>query len=163
MLRNPSGKFVQSDDPKLEPIYRDMVTHHVPLISHTAMQDEDWVPEPGAIGGEEPAALAARDHILEQNPSLKVVAAHLGSYKENIDQLAGRLLRYFDLAVDTVGRMDYLMGIPKEQARAFILKFQDRILYGSDNSFYESDPIEPTLVRWQSRYALDVESTLVRE
>ena len=52
MFRNPSGKFVQSDDPKLEPIYKDMVTHHVPLISHTAMQDEEWVPEPRAIAGD---------------------------------------------------------------------------------------------------------------
>jgi predicted TIM-barrel fold metal-dependent hydrolase len=154
-FKDASGKFALADDPKLEPIYKDMIAHDIPLISHTALLDETWVPDPAAVSSGEPAALAARDHVLEQNPKLRVVAAHLGSYKEEMDKLTSRLEQYPNLAVDTAGRMDYLMGLPKEQAQSFILKFQDRILYGSDNAFYETDPVDGTLVRWQSRYVLD--------
>jgi predicted TIM-barrel fold metal-dependent hydrolase len=154
-FKDASGKFALACDPKLEPIYKDMIAHHIPLISHTALLDETWVPDPTANSNGEPAALAARDHVLEQYPKLRVVAAHLGSYKEEMDKLTSRLERYPNLAVDTAGRMDYLMGLPKEQARSFILKFQDRILYGSDNAFNETDPVDGTLARWQSHYVLD--------
>lgn len=154
-FKDASGKFALADDPQLEPIYKDMIAHHIPLISHTALQDETWVPDPAASNGGEPASLAARDHVLELYPKLRVVGAHLGSYKEEMDKLTGRLERYSNFAVDTAGRMEYLMGLPKGQARAFVLKFQDRILYGSDNAFNEADPVDGTLARWQSHYVLD--------
>ncbi len=154
-FKNASGKYAQADDPKLQPIYNDMVAHHIPLISHTALLDETWIPDEGDHGSGEPAALAARDRVIEQNPKLRVIAAHLGSYTEQMDKLANRLERYPNLAVDTAGRMDFLMKLPKKQVQSFILKFQDRILYGSDNAFYETDPVNVTLAKWQSHYALD--------
>jgi predicted TIM-barrel fold metal-dependent hydrolase len=154
-FKDPSGKFVMSDDPKLEPIYKHMAAKNIPLISHTAMLDDTWVPNPAAKASGEAAALAARDRIIEQIPTLRVVAAHLGSYKEEMGQLSARLDRYPNLAVDTAGRMDYLMGLPKEQVVAFIQKYQDRILYGSDNGFNETETIDATLAKWQSHYALE--------
>jgi predicted TIM-barrel fold metal-dependent hydrolase len=154
-FKNESGKFALADDPKLEPIYKYMAAHHIPLISHTAMPDETWVPDPEAKPGSEPASMAASDHVIELNPNLRVVAAHLGSYKEEMDGLTARLARYPNVAVDTAGRMDYLMGLPTEEARAFILKYQNRILYGSDNAFNPGASVQDTLTRWQNRYVMD--------
>lgn len=144
LFKNRSGEFAQADDPALQPIYRFLAAKHVVLISHTSMWDEEWSPEPTPNQGG-PVALAARDHVLAQNPELNVMAAHLGSYKEPEEALARRLDRYPNLVVDTAGRVDYLMSLPKEKVRSFILKFQDRILYGSDNSFYEGTNVHEAL------------------
>ena len=53
--------------------------------------------------------LAARDHLLAENPKLRVVGAHLGSMETDVDEIAKRFDRYPNFAVDTAARMEYLM------------------------------------------------------
>jgi predicted TIM-barrel fold metal-dependent hydrolase len=153
-IKNPSGKFVMSDDPRLAPIYRYMSAHHIPLIAHMTGMDEAWVPDPGVKDSGEPATLAAREHVLEQNPELHVLGTQMGSVKDNLDQLSSRLDKYPNLAIDIV-RMDYLMTLPADQVRTFILKYQDRILYGTDSTFYQEETVTETLAKWQGRLVLD--------
>lgn len=153
-LKSASGLPALPDDPKLEPVYKDMARRNKTLMAHIGKGDEAWVANPAAIPAV-PAILQARDHILEQNPRLRVVAAHFGSMTENIDQLSSRLMQYPNLAVDTSSRMEYLMAQPREEVVAFFLKFQDRILYGTDSSFRQNDAAEAAIPKWQNRYATD--------
>ncbi len=60
------------------------------------------------------------------------MGAHLGSMENQLDDLANRLDRYPNVAVDTAARMRRLTMQPRDNVRAFILKYQDRILYGTD-------------------------------
>jgi predicted TIM-barrel fold metal-dependent hydrolase len=156
-LKDASGKPALPDDPRLEPIYKDIARQHKTFIAHLTGADELWTPDaatnPTSNGS---AILQARDHILQMNPDLRVIGAHLGSSKESIDQIALRLERYPNFAVDTSGRIDALISMPRDQALAFLLKFQDRILYGSDLGFREPDGSPADVVaKWQSRLALD--------
>jgi hypothetical protein len=153
-LKDASGTPALPDDAKLEPIYKDLATRHKTLIAHIGVQDEAWVPNPAAVPSV-PVVLQARDRILAGNPKLRVVGAHLGSLKENLDQLTPRLERYPNFAVDTSSRMDWLMTQPRAQVIEFFLKFQDRILYGTDSAFRQKDAAETAIAKFENRYAVD--------
>jgi Amidohydrolase len=153
-MKSASSLPALPDDPKLEPVYQDMARHNKTLMAHIGKSDEVWVADRAAAPAV-PAILQARDRILKQNPHLRVVAAHFGSLTENLDQLGSRLERYPNLAVDTSSRMDFLMTQPREQVVTFFLKFQDRILYGTDSSFHQNDSAGVVIPKWQNRYAMD--------
>jgi len=170
-LKNASRLYVMFDDPAFQPIYQDIAAHNKTLIIHAADPDPAWTgvdparyyaadPEwdmtkkPGAPSKK--AILDARDRVLAMNPGLRVVGAHLGSMETPLDDLAVCLDHYPNFAVDTAARVDTLTQQPIQKVRAFILKYQDRILYGSDFSFdseLRHKGMTPEV--WESRYLLD--------
>jgi predicted TIM-barrel fold metal-dependent hydrolase len=99
--------------------------------------------------------LAARDHLLAENPKLRVVGAHLGSMETDLDEIAKHLDRYPNFAVDTAARMEYLMIQPREKVRNFLTKYQDRIVYGTDLEFLNDEATADALKEWQQTYARD--------
>ena len=86
---------------------------------------------------------------------MKVVGAHLGSMEVDVDQIAQRFDKYPNFAVDTAARVDYLMMQKPEKVRAFLIKYQDRVVYGTDNVLYPSDKTEDVLKDWAARYERD--------
>ncbi|MBV9081980.1 MAG: amidohydrolase family protein [Acidobacteriaceae bacterium] len=173
-LKDQSGKFVMPDDFRLEPIYKDIAAHGKTLIAHLAEPDSCWQPpnknspdyryysqHPEWYMYNQPdhprkaTIIEARDHILEQNPELRVVGAHLGSLETNLDEIAQRLDRYSNFAVDTAARVIYLAMQPREKARQFLIKYQDRILYGTDLSLSAGQNTQTAINAWQRRYATD--------
>ena len=99
--------------------------------------------------------LLARDHVLEQNPNLRVVGAHLGSMEADFHQLGQHLDRYPNFAVDIAARMPYMMLQPHADIVAFVTKYQDRLIYGTDSSFYPKSDIKAKLNEWEEYYARD--------
>ena len=97
--------------------------------------------------------LRARDHVLEQNPNLRVVGAHLGSMESNLEDLGRHLDKYPNFAVDIAARMPYLEMQPRETMIAFITKYQDRLIYGTDIGF--SPGSGETLPELEAIYARD--------
>jgi len=83
------------------------------------------------------------------------VGAHLGSMEVDVDQIAKRFDKYPNFAVDTAARIDYLMMQKTEEVRAFLIKYQDRVVYGTDNTLYPSDKTENVLKDWAARYERD--------
>lgn len=172
-IKNASGQYILPDDPRIEPIYQDIATHHKTLIAHLAEPDTAWGPEEGApYSGyyranpqwdmskkpgipSKAAILAARDNILAMNPGLRLVGAHLGSMEEDVDQIAARLDRYPNFAVDTAARVMSLVIQPREKVRSFILKYQDRIVYGTDLGFYAGRAEQSAIQEWERHYGLD--------
>jgi predicted TIM-barrel fold metal-dependent hydrolase len=159
----------------LQPIYQDIAAHNKTLISHLAEPDAAWgsqdpkTPYSGYYRSnpqwdmskkpEAPskaAVLDARDRLLANNPQLRVVGAHLGSMEASLDQIADRLQRYPNFAVDVAARMQSLIAGDRDQVRAFIVKYQDRILYGTDLGSYPGRVDQAAAARqWESRYAQD--------
>jgi hypothetical protein len=81
------------------------------------------------------ALMDARDRMLEKNPDLRFVGAHLASLEYSVDELAKRLDRFPNMAVDLAARMGqlfYQTAQDHEKVREFFIKYQDRILYGTD-------------------------------
>lgn len=99
--------------------------------------------------------LQARDHVLEMNPNMRMVGAHLGSMEDHLDELAARLDKYPNFAVDTAARIRRLTFQPREKVRAFILKYQDRILYGTDLHVYARNTDPSVSGFWKKEYTRD--------
>jgi predicted TIM-barrel fold metal-dependent hydrolase len=120
------------------------------------MEEEPWwymYKKPGAPSKEE--ILRARDRILEMNPTLRVVGAHLGSMEANIDDLGAHFDRYPNFAVDFSGRISYFKMMDRDKAIAFITKYQDRLIYGTDNDFefYPDKRAVQAEKDWENAYA----------
>jgi predicted TIM-barrel fold metal-dependent hydrolase len=101
------------------------------------------------------AILAARDRMLEKNPRLRVVGCHLGSMEEDVDDIARRLDRYPNFAVDTAARVVHLMRQPREKVRAFLIRYSDRVLYGTDIGIIPGDDALKVAHQLEERYARD--------
>ncbi|MEO6907195.1 MAG: amidohydrolase family protein [Abditibacteriaceae bacterium] len=175
-LEDSSGKYVLPDNPRFEPIYMDIAAHNKTLIAHLADPDVAWgVHTPNDIADDahyyalhsewrmdkaprapaKKTILAARDHLLEMNPQLRVVGAHLGSMESDVDLIAERFEKYPNFAIDTAARVPHLAVQPTEKVRRFILRYQDRILYGTDLQFGRQDDTAAAIKEWQAHYALD--------
>jgi predicted TIM-barrel fold metal-dependent hydrolase len=173
-MKSKAGKYVMPDDPAFEPVYRDIAAHNRTVVAHIAEPDSCWQPPNPASPDYEyyqrnpqeyayahpewpskAAILMARDHLVAENPTLRVVGAHLGSMEADVNQMAERFDRYPNFAVDTAARVPYFMLQPREKVRAFLIKYQDRILYGTDLEGMPKDDTEKTLQDWKDTYARD--------
>jgi len=173
-MKSKSGKYVMPDDPAFQPIYQSIAAHNHTVVAHIAEPDSCWQPpnpaspdyeyykqhpeEYAYLHPEWPSKatiLAARDHFLAENPKLRVVGAHLGSMETDVDDIARRFDRYPNFAVDTAARIVYLMMQPREKIRAFLTKYQDRVVYGTDLVVMPKDDTEKALAEWTDTYARD--------
>jgi predicted TIM-barrel fold metal-dependent hydrolase len=73
----------------------------------------------------------------------------------DVDEIAKRFDRYPNFAVDTAARMEYLMIQPREKVRNFLIKYQDRVLYGTDLEFLSDESTAEALKEWRETYARD--------
>lgn len=172
-IQTPDGKFVMPDNPAFAPIYAAIASHHMTLIAHVAEPNSCWErPNPASPDysyyKEHPEwymygksgfpskqqILTARDHLLAEHPNLRVVGAHLGSMEVDVDEIAKRFDRYPNFAVDTAARIAYLALQPRDKVRAFLIKYQDRVLYGTDLE-YGRNGDSGSLQEWQSTYLRD--------
>lgn len=79
--------------------------------------------------------MEARDNLLAKFPEIRFVGAHLGSVEWNVDELAKRLDRFPNMAVDMAARIGHLQfqsQKDREKVRNFLINYQDRIIYGTD-------------------------------
>ncbi len=173
-IKDRNGKYIMADDPKFEPIYQDIQQQGKTLLAHQAEPDVAWGPPDPAdpswsyyqenpqwyLGDKQgfpskKTILAARDHVLELNPKLRVVGVHLGSMEKSLDDMASHLDRYPNFAIDMAARMEYLMLMPTEQVRNFLVKYQDRVLYGTDLDVLASADVSKSVKEWRETYVRD--------
>jgi len=174
-IKDSRGRYILPDDPKFSPIYQDIAKQGKTLLAHLAEPDIAWQPlnpkvdplsscyienpqwhmlnKPGIPSKQ--MILKARDQVLAQNPNLRVVGVHLGSMESDLNDIARHLDRYPNFAIDTAARMEYLMFGPTEKVRAFLIKYQDRVIYGTDLDLVATANIEETIRDWKSTYIND--------
>ncbi|MDB5285865.1 MAG: hypothetical protein JWR05_814 [Mucilaginibacter sp.] len=154
-LRDSKGKFVMLDDPRIDSVVSFLEKNHIPLIGHNGEPKDCWLPLDKMTFSKEyysahpeyhmylhpeypsyQAQIDARDHMLQKHPHLKFVGAHLGSLEWSLDELAKRLDKYPNMSVD-LSRMSNLQLHTlkdREKTRNFFLKYQDRLVYGTDKA-----------------------------
>ena len=173
-LQDSKGNYILPDNPVFATIYQDIAAHHKTLVAHVAdpntlweppnpdapdysyyMEHPEWYMYKKAHPASKEAILQARDHILEQNPDLRVVGAHLGSMEADFSELGRHLDRYSNFAVDLAARMPYLMKGPRAKMVAFITKYQDRLIYATDLGFEPGQDSAKVVSEWEDTYARD--------
>ncbi len=149
-LRTKDGAYVMPDNPAFMPIYEMLQKQDRTLVAHLGEPNAAWMPadesnsysrsyptwmmygHPGTPSKED--ILTARDRIATRFPKLRIVGCHLGSNEEELDTLAKRLDRLPNFAVDLAARIRVLAAGDREKSRAFLIKYQDRITYGTDST-----------------------------
>jgi alpha-galactosidase len=155
-VRDRSGKFIMVDDPGLKPVFEFIRSKGFPVTGHLGEPRNCWLPlnqmtvsSDSSYFAENPQyymflhpeypsyedQINARDNMLKQNPHLTFIGCHLGSLEWSVDSLALRLDRYPNMAVDMSARichLQYQSAKDREKVRNFIIKYQDRLLYGTD-------------------------------
>ena len=155
-VRKPSGEYILIDDPLFEPIFSYIASAGKSLLMHVGEPLARWPGErdelAGRTGQKTPnysvlknvdypgywEQIEARDHVLERHPDLKVIGAHFGSLEHDLHEVAKRLDRYPNFAVDTGGRRRDLACQDRDTVRQFIIDYQDRILWGMDQGTGDS-------------------------
>ena len=162
-LKDENGTFVMIDDPKFDPVIAFLVDNDIPLIGHLGEPRDCWFPIEKMtfhqsyykahpeyhmyLHPEYPSyedQINARDNLLEKNPDLKFIGAHLGSLEWSLEELAKRLDKYPNMAVD-LARMSNLKHHAMtdwQKTREFFIKYQDRLLYATDVQIRESEDVE---------------------
>jgi predicted TIM-barrel fold metal-dependent hydrolase len=173
-VKDVKGNYILPDNPAFEPIYKDIAAHNKTLIAHVADPDTIWEPPTPAApdysyymkhpewymynkpnSPSKQVILRARDHLLRQNPNLRVVGAHLGSMEADFNQIGQHLDDYPNFAIDLAARMPYLVMQPRAEVIAFIEKYQDRLLYATDNELFAEGDVSEAIQSWEKTYAFD--------
>lgn len=158
-VRDRTGRFIMADDPGLDPVYDYIKSKNLPLTGHLGEPRNCWLPiEQMTVSSDSEyfanhpqyhmflhkeypsyeAQIIARDNILKKHPGLKFIGCHLGSLEWNVDSLASRLDKYPNFAVDMSARichLQYQSARDRERVRNFMIKYQDRLLYGTDVTY----------------------------
>jgi len=157
-LRDKEGNLIMIDHPRFDSIWNFLIENDIPVIGHLGEPKNCWLPiEEMTVQGDKEyfsehpeyhmylhpdmpsyeEQLEARDNVLRRFPELKFIGAHLGSLEWSVDELAKRLDRYPNFAVDMAERISHLQlqSIDNhKKVRDFFIKYQDRLLYGTDLS-----------------------------
>jgi hypothetical protein len=100
----------------------------------------------------------ARDRFLERHPDMRFVGAHLGSLEWDVDELAKRLDKFPNMAVDMAARISHLHHQTvqdREKIRNFMIRYQDRLIYGSDSGISASSNPENAKQHLHERWIAD--------
>lgn len=173
-IKDAKGNYILPDNPVFAPIYKNISLKNKTLIAHVADPSSSWAPIDASspdysyykehpvwymYGQKNPASkeqiLAARDHVVEQNPNLRVVGAHLGSMEADFKQLGEHLDKYPNFAVDMAARMPYIMMAPRAEMIAFLTEHQDKLIYATDLEFSARDNADAKVKEWEAGYARD--------
>ena len=157
-LKDKNGKFVMIDDPRFDTIFDFIEKNNKTLIAHIGEPKNCWLPiEEMTVKNdrdyfsnhpqyhmylhpEYPSyedQINARDRMLEKHPHLRVSGAHMASLEWSVDELAKRLDKFPNLAVDMAERISHLQyqsARDFQKVYDFIIKYQDQLLYGTDLS-----------------------------
>lgn len=162
-LKNPDGSLVKIDDPRWDPIWQACGELGLPVLIHTAdplaffrpidATNERWEelsrhPDWSFSGPQFPThaeLLAALLRVVERHPRTTFIAAHMANSGEDLATLANWLDKYPNLYVDLAARIAEL-GRQPVTARKFLLRYSDRVLFGSDG------PRDPQRMRLHWRF-----------
>lgn len=152
-FRDQNGGYILMDDARFDPIWEFIESQDKTLVNHVGEPLNCWLPlEEMTVRGDSiyfanhpqyhmylhpdapshKALIASRDHVLENHPGLRFVGCHLGSLEYDVDELARRFDKYPNFSVDMAARISHFKVQDRDKVRAFIIKYQDRLLYGTD-------------------------------
>lgn len=128
---HPTGQRIDPADPGLDAVYAFCAERGAPVIAHSGVD----------VKGQGLADLEAFVPVLERNPRLKLVLAHLGGgLWEHAEAFAARFPHaYFDLC-EIIEWTEAEHGPTREQLGGLIKRIgPQRVLMGSDFPWYDLD------------------------
>jgi len=114
-------------DKKLVPVFDELAKLNAPFLVHVSIV-EDWKEENKPINK---ALVNDFEKLVAAQPNTKFILAHLGQH--SIEKMTELFDKYPNLYVDSSGLKKYVRTKgDADKTRAFLIKYQDRILFGTD-------------------------------
>jgi len=147
--KDAQGKLVSLDDPRLSAIWEAAGELGVPVLMHQS--DPYGFFEPATAENEHYESLKKyptwcfadakfprkkelldrRDNLVRRHRRTTFILAHVANFAENLDYVSRLLDENLNVYIDFSARIDEL-GRQPYSAREFFLRYQDRILFGTD-------------------------------
>ena len=153
-VRDKSGKLIAIDDPRLDPVWRECGRLGIPVFIHTGdpeaffhptdahneryeelTEHPDW----SFYGPQFPSLeqlFEARNRVFARHPETLFVSLHMG-WPENLDWVSRMLDEHPNVMVEFGARQAELGRQPR-RTRELFLKYQDRVMFGTDNGMDEA-------------------------
>jgi predicted TIM-barrel fold metal-dependent hydrolase len=143
------GRFMPVDDPKLDPVWEVCARYKRPVEIHTGDPGAFFTPldrynERWHELNDHPAWLfsgngfpkradlhAQRNRVIARHPNTTFICAHMANDGEDLAEVGRWLDAYPNMYVDIDARINEL-GRQPYSARRFLLKYQDRVMFGTD-------------------------------
>jgi predicted TIM-barrel fold metal-dependent hydrolase len=144
-----SGTLVKIDDPRFDPMWDACGQLKMPVAIHISdpaafftptdrfnerYEELSNHPDWSFYGGDFPSnaeLLEARNRIMARHPKTQFVTLHCGNFSENLKSVSENLDCFPNMSVDIAARIGEL-GRQPVTARKFFMKYQDRIVFGTD-------------------------------
>lgn len=150
--RYKDGKLMTVDDPKLDAVWEMCAKHDRPVVIHIADPAAFFTPldrfnerwhelnqNPGWLFADQ-QRFPKRQELLDQlhrviarHPKTTFINTHFGNNAEDLASVADKLDKYPNMYVDFDARISEL-GRQPYATRRFFLKYQDRIMFGTDTT-----------------------------
>ena len=149
-VKDISGARVPVDDAILDPIWKKAGELKIPVLIHTAdpksfwdsldNKNERWLElliNPNRKrGADNPVPfetlIGEQHNLFKKHRNTTFIAAHFGWYPNNLDKLSSILDEMPNVVVE-FGAVIAELGRQQKMAKAFFIKYQDRILFGKDS------------------------------
>jgi len=150
-IRYKNGQLMPVDDPKLDAVWEMCAKYHRPVMIHSSDPAAFFTPldrfnerwhelneHPNWLfyGAKYPSRdeiLAQRNRMIAKHPNTTYLCAHMANNPEDLATVGRWLDLYPNMYVDIDARISEL-GRQPYTARRFFLKYQDRILFGTDTT-----------------------------
>jgi len=151
--KNKDGSYIQADDPRFDPVWEMCAKYNKPVMIHLSDSYGRFLPigpeneryEAGLwrsspegnyykTGHPTPDVIEkARENMHAKHPNTRFVNAHMAMLYYDMDKVAALLDKYPNADVELSATVQDLGRAPR-MIREFFLKYQDRILFGSDGN-----------------------------
>ncbi|NHF59891.1 amidohydrolase family protein [Flavobacteriaceae bacterium TP-CH-4] len=148
--KDTNGNRLAIDDPRLDPIWAKCAELGIPVLIHAADPKSFWDPMDSKNerwlelktrprrkrSDDDPAPwqqiIDEQHRMFKKHPKTKFINAHMGWYANNLGKLSELMDEMPNMSVG-IGAIIAELGRQPKTARAFFIKYQDRILFGKDS------------------------------
>jgi uncharacterized protein len=147
--KDNDGKRIAIDDKRLDPIWAKCGELGIPILIHSGEPNSFWNPknkhnerwlelkqEPGRYRNPETypsfeEIMAEQHRVFRKHPQTKFINAHLGWFGNDLERL-GKLFDELPNVYTELGAVLAELGRQPKFARAWMIQFQDRVMFGKD-------------------------------
>jgi len=159
--RDPEGKLLAIDDPRLFPIWERAEKLGIPVAFHTGdpvaffrpwnSDNERWDelklhPEWSFADQSKYPPLETLfkqvNNVYRKFRNVRFVAVHVAGYSENLREVGKWLDELPNLSIDTAARIGELGKHPASEGHEFFTKYQDRIMFGTDLAYWNNCDVQ---------------------
>lgn len=147
--KDADGRRVPTDDPRIDPVWAKCAELHIPVLIHTGEPVAFWQPLdrfnerwlelkqfPGRRRNSPEFAsfevtMGEQHNMFRKHPKTVFINAHLGWLGHDLGRLGG-LLDEMPNVYTEIGAVLHELGRQPRAARGFLIRYQDRVLFGKD-------------------------------